>query len=222
VSTESKHPAPKTLESLAAEDLAASDKAVVESHLVTCDSCRTAVEEWRSLFTVLAELPSYAPAAGFADRVMAGVAMPVPAAQRAKSWAWQTARSLERLLPRTTRGWAVAAAFLALPVLVVGAVLAWLLSRSYVTGADLWIFTTQSLGAAAASAGAWAFQSVLESDATVWLMRTMAMLFEARGAGGLGLAAALLGAGMAASMWVLYTNLFRTPTRDSDYVTYSF
>jgi anti-sigma factor RsiW len=222
VSTETRHPAAAALEAFAAEELAAGDRVVVESHLVGCDVCRAATEEWRSLFALLAELPRHAPASGFADRVMAGVAVPVPLPQRVRVWAGQTGQALERLLPTTTRGWAFACALLALPVLLVGGVLAWLLSRSYVTGHDLWIFVTQNLGAAATSAGGWAFQRIMASDVTVWLLRVASDVFEAQGAGGIGAAAVLLGVGMAVSIWVLYTNLFRTPTRESNYVTYSF
>jgi anti-sigma factor RsiW len=219
---EAKHPTPETLEAFAASELAAGDRAVVDSHLVACDSCSAAIEEWRTLFTALAGLPTFSPSAAFSDRVMAGVRVPVPWPVRARGWARQAGGALERVLPGTTRGWAIASAFLALPVLVIGGLLFWLLSRSYVTAQDLWIFTTERFGQLVATSGAWVFHRVIESDAAVWLVRTLDALVEAGGTSGIGLIGALLGIGMAVSIWVLYTNLFRTPTRDANYVTYSF
>jgi predicted anti-sigma-YlaC factor YlaD len=219
---DTRHPAQETLEAFAAEEISAGDRVVVESHLVACEHCRTAVDEWRSLFTMLAALPVYAPTARFADRVMAGVVVRSPWQIRVHAWARSGGRTLERVLPKTTRGWALASAFLALPVLVIGSLLIWLLSRSYMTGHDLWVFATDQFGMMLASAGTLAFQRFIESDLVVWLLRALGSVFEAGGAGGVGLVAAMIGAGIAASIWVLYSNLFRSPTRDANYVTYSF
>lgn len=49
------------------------------AHLVSCDTCAQAMASWRPLFDGLAALPAYAPRTGFADRVMARVALPRPA-----------------------------------------------------------------------------------------------------------------------------------------------
>lgn len=219
---DTRHPAQEALEAFAAEEISAGDRAVVESHLVACDPCRSAVDEWRSLFHVLSELPSFAPSAGFGDRVMAGVTVRAPWQVRARVWARHGGEAVERMLPKTTRGWAWASAFLAVPVLVIGVLMVWLLSRSYMTGHDLWVFATDRIGTATTAAGAWTFSTIVESDVTVWLLRALGTVFEAGGASGVGLLAASMAAGMALSIWVLYANLFRTPTRDSNYVTYSF
>src|SRR5690606_39557442 len=45
--------------------LSEADRAVLESHLITCSRCQMEVEEWRALFGLLASLPQIEPAADF-------------------------------------------------------------------------------------------------------------------------------------------------------------
>lgn len=58
-----------------AEGLLATDRAL---HLAECGHCLALAEAERKLVLELAQLPRFAPAAGFADRVMAQVKVPTP------------------------------------------------------------------------------------------------------------------------------------------------
>ena len=80
------HPTTESLESYAEGTLPAADRAVVASHLMSCVRCDSEVEDWRSLFQALATLPHFAPALGFANRVMAHVRIPEPWHARASGW----------------------------------------------------------------------------------------------------------------------------------------
>ena len=220
------HPGAERLEAFAQSELSGADRAVVESHLVRCTSCQVEVEEWRSLFSALAGLPAYAPADGFGDRVMAQVRVPLTWHQQVGVWAEQAgallqrgSNEIDRVLPRTTRGWAIASAFLALPALIVGGLLFWLLSKSYVTTYSLWVYTTDRFGIAAAGASDRFFAWLLSTEIAGWTVTALGSLVEARGVGALGALAVALGVGTVASMWILYMNLFRTPSRGTNYVS---
>lgn len=71
---------------LTADDLdafhSASLSASAREHLAECEACRTMAELDRSVLEALATLPSYAPSADFADRVVSKVRRPAPAAVR--------------------------------------------------------------------------------------------------------------------------------------------
>jgi hypothetical protein len=221
------HPEAEQLEAFAQSELPAADRVVVESHLVRCTRCQAELDEWRSLFATLASLPAYAPAAGFGDRVMARVRVPMTWNQRVGIWADQTgalvsrgAARVERAMPQTTRGWAIASAFLALPALIVGGLLFWLLSKSYVTTHSLWVYTTDRFGIAAAGASERFFSWILSTELVGVTVTGLGSLVETGGVGALGALAAGLGVGTIASMWILYTNLFRTPSRETNYVSH--
>jgi hypothetical protein len=227
VRNDEQHPGADRLEAFAQSELSDGDRAVVESHLVHCTPCQTEVEEWRSLFATLASLPAYLPAAGFGDRVMKHVRVPMPWNERVGVWADQAgslirqgAAEVEKLLPRTTRGWAIASAFLALPALLIGGLLFWLLSKSYVTTYSLWVFTTDRFGTAAAGGSERLFSWLLSTELAAMTVTALGSLVEAGGVGALGALALAIGVGMIASMWILYTNLFRTPSRESNYVSH--
>jgi len=74
------HPGLEALERIAFGGVAAPSEA---RHLDECDRCRREVAGLRSLHARLADLPSLAPSADFADRVMARVRLPEPAWARA-------------------------------------------------------------------------------------------------------------------------------------------
>jgi predicted anti-sigma-YlaC factor YlaD len=208
------HPTDERLEAFCDGTLERSGKTVIEAHLVQCGRCRGEVEEWRSLFSVLAGLPVFAPAVGFADRVMAHVRIPEP-------WYARASQVFGRFLPRTTMGWAMAVALLAVPVLAVGTLAFWLLSRSYLTGYRLWVFATDQFAAGANQVAAGAFSRVVSTDVSVWLVRSITSFMESSGMRGLGAVAAVLACVIMVSIWVLYRNLFRNPNRGSSYVTFT-
>lgn len=207
------HPKTESLESYAEGVLPAQERAVVASHLLSCHGCEAEVEDWRALFHALVSLPRFGPAHGFANRVMAHVRIPEPWHARASDW-------IERLLPKTTFGWAVAVAFLALPVVAGGSLLAWLLSKSYVTAHGLWVFATDQFASAATSLAGGAMTTLMQTDIAAWLARTFEIAFGAAGVRGFGALAA--GAGMLTvlSAWVLYRNLFINPNGETTYARF--
>lgn len=209
------HPTAESLEGYAEGKIGTADRATIASHLLGCQRCESAVEEWRSLFAALSALPRFAPAPGFTDRVMARVRLPRPWHARAAALAGQA-------LPRSTRGWALIAALLALPILAGGSFMVWLLSKSYVTTHGLWVFVTDRFATAATRVIGSAATFIMQTDAMAWIAGGFDTLLASggiRGVGALAAGGALL---TALSAWVLYTNLFRAPDRDSNYVTFSF
>jgi anti-sigma factor RsiW len=230
------HPPAERLEAFVEGLLDGGDRVVVESHLLGCPECRSAVEEWTALFTALSGLPQFEPAPGFAERVMAGVQLAGRAQARSpgRAWDWQAAQaavsaaagragaSLNRLIPQTTPGWAMAAALLSLPIVFAAAAMGWLVSRSYITPQSLWLFASNQAVAGVRSAGETAVATALQTDIAAWLVGQSATLLETAGFTGVGVLIAAAGATTVLSIWVLYRNLFRTPTRESNYVSYSF
>jgi anti-sigma factor RsiW len=208
------HPTAERLEAFAEGLLKDGERAVIGSHLLGCARCETDVEEWRSLFAVLRTLPSFAPAPGFALRVMAHVRIPQP-------WYARASALIDRMLPRTTGGWAVAAAILALPLLAGASFMAWLLSKSYVTVQGLWVFATDLFASEASRLGSRAVDAFVATDLAAWLAQGLDAAFGT-GTREMGVVA-VAGAGLTAlSIWVLYRYLFRTPNRDSNYAMFSF
>ncbi len=209
------HPTDQRLEAFCEGTLPDRERPGLESHLVGCPRCQSEVDDWRALFTALASLPHLAPAPGFASRVMAHVRIPRP-------WHEQAGALVRRLVPRTTPGWAFAVAILAIPALLATSLAFWLLSRDYLSAAGLWAFALDSF---LATVGQWlaaAVGLVLQTDIMAWVVRSATAFLDAAGLRGLGTVAAGAALLTLLSVWVLYRNLVRTPTRGSSYVTYSF
>ena len=208
------HPADERLEAYSEGMLPKGERAVVESHLVACPRCQSEVEEWRSLFIALSGLPHFAPAPGFALRVMAHVRIPRPFHARAGAL-------VARVLPKTTPGWAFAVLLLAIPALAAGSLAFWLLSKSYLTAAGLWAFATDRFALGANRLAGGAVSATLETDVMAWLVQSVGGFLDAAGMRGLG-AVAAAGAGLTLlSIWVLYRNLGRNPSRGTSHVTFS-
>ena len=213
------HPNSDRLQSYVEETLDAAERALLESHLLGCDTCRDEVEEWRSLFSVLTTLPQFSPSVHFADHVMASIKLPDPWYVRALV---KVGDRVQVLAPKTTRGWAFATAFLATPFVIFGALATWLLSKPYITPSNAFAFVMHR-GAELLDSGAQAVLAyLLQTDVALFVARQ----FEALATAGLGTAGALL-AGVAVatagSAWILYQNLFRAQAhRNERYVSYSF
>jgi anti-sigma factor RsiW len=205
-----RHPTSERLESYAEGTISAADRAVVASHLMGCSGCEAEVEDWRALLQALAALPRFAPALGFTNRVMAHVRIPEPWHARASAW-------IDRVLPKTTFGWAVAVAVLALPVVASGSLLAWLLSKSYVTAHGLWVFATNQFASAATDLAGGTMTTLMQTDIAAWLARTVEVALGATGARGFGALAAGASVLTMLSAWVLYRNLFRNPNGKTHY-----
>ena len=78
-----------------------------QEHLVSCSACRERAETEREIVTLLTALPLMSPAPGFADRVMARVAVPQPLTIR-------TLDVLRRRVFASRRSMAIAAGLLVL------------------------------------------------------------------------------------------------------------
>lgn len=196
------HPNAERLQAFVEESLADAQRAVVDSHLTRCSRCRTEVDELRSLFAALAELPTLAPAEGFADRVMARVRVRRPVLAAASAW-------LDRVTPRSTRGWAAAAAVFALPVIGATILMAWLLSQPGVSAQGLWTVGSALVADAAVGTGQWIWAQLSGSTLAVWATWA-ADLVASAGQGEIGLALVMFATLTASSIYVLYQNLFRT------------
>ncbi len=213
------HPERATLEALAEGSLPEAERATVASHIEACASCAAEVDGFRQLFAALADLPRMAPSAGFADRVMANVRVaPAPAAVPDRA---PLGERLRALVPGRRLRWTLAAAFAGLPVVTVGSALAWLLAQPNLSVQALWIFATQSIGAAIAGVASWTWEAFASTRLASW-MAALGRGLTAIAPGELGVAAAALAALTVACAWVLYSNLIRTPTRERHHVSYSF
>jgi anti-sigma factor RsiW len=214
------HPASDRLQAFVEGVLDAADSAIVESHLQGCAACQSDAEQWRSLFSVLATLPRYAPAPNFASRVMARVKLPDPWYVRAAA---RVQAELQLLVPKTTRGWAVATACLGLPMLVFSALAAWLLSKPYITPQGMLTFAADKLESFATVNASGVYASMIQSNAALYFARALNSLSNA----GLGATGALFAAftlGVGVSIWYLYQTLFNKSTTrgNRDYVSYCF
>ncbi len=193
------------------------DRVVMESHLVACLRCQSEVEEWRSLFMALSGMPQFDPSSGFADRVIAG--LHASHATASLPWYVRAGQRAGRVAPKTTKGWALAAAFLALPVVSGGLFLTWLLSHAYVTPTTLLAFASDRGARALQGLGSGTISWAMKTDAAAWLVNTSGNLVHLFGLSGVGALLAGVAAGTTLSIWVLYKNLFRSPSREASYVS---
>lgn len=200
------HPTTERLQAFVEEALGGPEHAVVDSHLTTCARCRQEVTELQSLFVALSGLPTLEPTAGFADRVMRHVRVQQPALHPALAAA---AAWIERVTPRSTRGWAAAAAMLALPVIGATVLVGWLLSQPGVDAQGLWTLSTGLAADAAAGTWQWVWTQLAGSTLAAWGVRA-AELLESVGRGEIGLALVMFATLTAGSAYILYQNLFRT------------
>lgn len=208
------HPNAQHLEAYVEGSLSDRERTHVRMHLLTCRRCETDVEEWRGLFSALQGLPRFAPAPGFAERIMSVVRIPRP--WHARAW-----NVLEQLLPRSTWGWAATAAVFALPIVAGVTLMVWLLSKSYVTAHGLWVFSTGQFAAAALSIVGGGANLVMQTDVAAWFARSLETATQTgpRGIGALAITGTIL---TLISIWVIYRYLFRSRTRDTTYATFSF
>ncbi|HEX6536919.1 MAG TPA: hypothetical protein VF041_20205 [Gemmatimonadaceae bacterium] len=96
--------------------------APLKAHARACAACRAELESARLLVRELEHLPRFAPAIGFADRVMAHVQVFVP-------WHVALLDTVRGWLPRTRAGRAMAWAGLGSAALVLTVISLWLITR---------------------------------------------------------------------------------------------
>lgn len=218
--SETQHPSADRLEAFVEGTLQAGDRVVLESHLLSCPACQTQVEEWRGLFSALASLPQFEPSLGFANRVMEQVRVAPRAAWQ--EWAERANALVTRIAPKTNYGWSLAVAFFALPIILGGSAIAWLISNSYISPDALLGYTRESLVQGLQGIGSTALGFVMQSDIAAWVVANVSAVVTTAGVTGLGAMFAGAGTMTVLSIWVLYRNLFRSPSRESDYALYSF
>lgn len=213
------HPDTEKLQSFVEGTLDEGGRAVLESHLIGCPACQSEVEEWRSLFTVLATLPQFSPSLKFADHVMAAVQLPDPWYVRALVSVGDRAH---RFAPKTSRGWALAAACLALPMTLFAVLATWLLSKPYMSASNILAFVLHQGEAFLNSAARGVISQALQTDVALFVVRQLDALNSA-GVGAAGTVIAGIAVTIVVSIYILYQNLFRADAHKNDhYASYSF
>jgi anti-sigma factor RsiW len=211
------HPSPERLEALVEGDLPEAERSAIEAHVAACVRCQAEVEEWRTVFAVLASLPRLAPSPGFADRVLARVRIERP-------WTARIAALLARLAPRTTAGWALLTACLTLPAAAATALIAWILTRPGLNAETLMTvmaFLRERAADLLLSFAGHAATTAMESTLAAWIARLIERILAAAPAQ-LGAAAAVFTALTLASVWVLYRHLFRPSNRKVHHASFLF
>lgn len=211
------HLSEERLHGFVEDSLDGAERAAVDRHLTACTRCRGEVDELRSLFLAFQELPVLAPSAGFADRVMEKVRVRQPAL----AWVSEWAGSLERLVPQSTRGWAAVTGVFALPVVAATLLVWWLMSQPHVTPQSLWLIATSVTGEVVATSWQWAWARIAESTAASFAYQLVDLVGSV-GRGEIGLAVVMFATATAASIYVLYQNLFRTNARRTEHASYVF
>jgi hypothetical protein len=193
-----------------------------DAHLAGCISCRDELSGWSQLFSSLGDVSELAPSHDFAERIMQRVRVhaPVPAASdaltvRARRWVsgWSLAAArgmvpaqLARLAPRSRRAWAVVASLAAAPTIAAAGVIFMIFSHPLLTPGYLASFLWWKASAATGAVGSWiAAASVQASEGVLETGLVQALTASA---GGLVMTGVGLSALMAASLWVVYRNLF--------------
>ena len=196
----------------------------VQIHLDDCGTCSKEVLAWRSMMGSLDGLERFAPAEGFAARVLSDIRVPSPVPAQApareilvaarKALAWTG-----RLLPQTREAWAALAEVAVTPMATLGLLLYTVFSHPTLTPGALLSFVGWKVSALATSAFDAASAVLLESTGMFRVYSFMESLVAAPAAlaGGFLVFSCL----MAAATWVLYKNLIATPSVDGQYARIS-
>jgi hypothetical protein len=192
------HLQPWTLEELAEDTLSPREKALAMEHVRGCARCSGELDASRALIQALSSLPHFDPSPTFAAGVMARVLLPATAAQAVARRRW---------LPRTRRGWTMAAAGALAPLLPLVALLTWLAGRGMTPGA---LF---GVGGHWATEAVWSLLvnvtgAVVRSGVFQWMVTTGNDLVG--GTRGLSVAGVLFAVAIPLSGWML-VRLLRTP-----------
>jgi len=196
------------------------------AHLEGCDSCRDELAGWNQLFSRLESLTELAPSDAFAERVMQQVqvhprAVAAPLSVRARRWVstWSmpaprslVPASVARLAPRSRRAWALVASFAAAPTVAVAAVAFMLFSHPLLTPGYLASYLWWKASAVTGYVGQWAAGLWVETSRVLASNALLQSLTASPS--GIALAGIGLTALMAASLWVVYRNLFASSMND--------
>jgi anti-sigma factor RsiW len=195
--------------------LPAPDSDGAEAHLAACEACQTEARGWEGIFSSLAALSRFAPAAGFAERVMTRVRAPAPLPM---AWAGAGTRILvwaRGMLPENRQSWAVAGGIASAPTITVAALIYLVFSHPLLSVgnfATYMFWKASALFSSLVSAVANAAVDSVPLFRAYTLLGSMAKSPFLVGLGGL--AFSLLSA---VALWVLYRNLVATPTVENSY-----
>ena len=154
------HLSGRRLQELADGALSRKRATLAKAHVATCVACEDRLAGWRRLIATLETLPSLAPAAGFAERVMARwqemAEETVSPGQAARRW---------RLWPRSPRGWVLAGTLTSMPAAAFGAVAAFLSTVPQLTTAGLVTYLWWQARDALSAFGSTLLAAVVQSGA---------------------------------------------------------
>ena len=193
------HLAGGRLQELADGALSGQRAALAKAHVATCGDCESRLAGWRRLITTLEALPSFAPAAGFAERVMARwreVAEETGRSHAARRW---------RLLPRSPRGWVLAGTLTTMPVAAFAAAAAFLSTVPQLTTGGLVTYLWWQARDALSALGSSVLAAVMQSGAA-FRAYSLADYLIASPATAVAAAAGFT-ALMFSSIWVLHRNI---------------
>ena len=175
------------------------------AHLATCEGCASELEGWRRLFGSMGTLDRTAPSAGFAQRVMAGVRVPVPAptpwTRKLPGLVWEWTR---KLLPQSRRGWAIAGGIASAPTITAAALLYQVFSHPLLSLGSFSAYAYWKVSALLGAVSTALADRLVESVALFRAYTLVESVMASPVLAGLGgLAFSLLSA---AALWVLYRN----------------
>lgn len=194
------HLSGRRLQELADGALSRKRAALVKAHLATCARCESRLTGWRRLIVTLETLPPLAPAAGFAERVMARWrAMADESAGRNR------AARARRPWPRSPRGWALAGTLTSVPIAAVTAAAAFVSTVPQLTTGGLVTYLWWQTRDALSAFGGSLLSAVMQSGAAfrAYALADYLIASPATAAAG----AAAFSTLTLSSVWVLRRNL---------------
>ncbi len=194
------HLSGRRLQDLADGALSRKRATLARAHLATCTDCEDRLAGWRRLIATLEVLPSFAPPAGFAERVMARwreMAEEATGQSRAaRGW---------RLWPRSPRGWVLAGTLTGMPVAAFAAAAAFLSTVPQLTTGSLVTYLWWQARDALSALGSSVLAAVMQSGAA-FRAYSLADYLIASPATAVAAAAGFT-ALMFSSIWVLHRNI---------------
>lgn len=205
------HPSSERLQDYAEGMLPGRRGGKVAAHVAACAACETEVSGWNDLFSTIEALPELAPAEDFGERVMAEVRIPAPSSPApAHAIRDQALELLERVRPRSRRGWALAGGVAISPGIAFAVVSYLIVSHPLLTfgylAAFLWWQVTGALSALASGI----MSPILESATMFRIYGAVESLVTSPGVAALSFAT--LGMLMMTALWIFYRNFILSPT----------
>jgi len=200
------HPDPGRLQDFVEGALPAGGLARVRTHLDDCPACAREAAVWSATVKELDALGRFAPAADFAERVMARVEVPQPARAPAPVVDWRRALAWAgRLVPHSRQAWAAISGVALTPAVTLGLVLWTLFTHPTLTPSALASFAWWKASELAAVAWQAVSSAALESAGVFEVYSLVGSVAQSPAA----LVGAFLvfSAGTVGAAWVLYRNL---------------